>query len=47
MREILRMAAWRLFGGGRVEHFELGVPDQSEIIYRDSLTAVIERGGAL
>lgn len=46
MKEALKTILWQLLGG-RTTHYEIAVPDQSEIVYRDSLKAVIERGGAL
>jgi hypothetical protein len=39
---------WRFFldgAGPATKHYEIGVPDQSEIVYRDQTTAIIRRGG--
>jgi hypothetical protein len=44
MRDAIRMLHWRIFSG-ITHHYEIMVPDQAEIIYRDSTTAIIQRGG--
>lgn len=44
MRDAIKMLYWRL-SGGFTRHYEIAVPDQAEIVYRDSTTAIIQRGG--
>jgi hypothetical protein len=44
MKEAIGMLRWRLFGG-LTRHYDIMVPDQAEIVYRDGMTAIIQRGG--